>query len=72
MRPDAAAGREPRMCDAKTCDAITPANKYSEMRRKVFEGVTETILKLCEKVGSGTASRDEMTTLLDLIKVAVC
>lgn len=69
MRPDVAAGREPRMCDAKTCDAITPVKKdKAEMKHKVLERATETVFKLCEKVEAGTASSDELSALVDLIR----
>lgn len=58
------------MCDAKTCDSITTVKKdKAEMKHKVLERATETVLKLCEKVEAGTASCDEMATLVDLIKV---
>ena len=57
------------MCDAKTCDAITPVKKdKAEMKHKVLKRATETVLKLCERVEAGTASCDEMTLLVDLIR----
>lgn len=64
MRPDAAAGREPRMCDV-----ITPVKKdKAEMKHKVLERATETVFKLCERVEAGTASSDELSVLVDLIR----
>ena len=58
------------MCDTPTCDAITPVNKdKAEMKRKVLERAAETTFKLCEKVDCGTASCDEMSTLVNLIRI---
>ena len=58
-----------KTCDAKTCDAITSVKKdKAEMKHKVLERAAETVFKLCEKVEAGTASGDEMSTLVDLIR----
>lgn len=66
MQPGAATGREPLMCDEITTNK---KDANAEMKRKVLERAAETIFKLCEKVEAGTASDDEMGTLVDLIRV---
>lgn len=51
------------------CDVITPVKKdKAEMKHKVLERATETVFKLCERVEAGTASSDELSALVDLIR----
>lgn len=66
MQPGAAAGREPLMRDEITSDK---KDAKAEMKQKVLERVAEAISSLCEKVECGTASDDEMETLVDLVRV---
>ena len=58
------------MCDMETCNAIMPDRNdaKADAKHKVLDRAVETILKLCEKVDCGTASCDEMSTLVDLIR----
>lgn len=66
MQPGAATGREPLMCDEITSDK---KDAKAEMKQKVLERVAEAISSLCEKVECGTASDDEMETLVDLVRI---